>query len=236
MASYAPTYWGCVQTTLQRRYYESQGGEGTVLQWTSIITNQPDWVEICTWNDFNESTYVSPVNNPGQYSANVQSPNRCSHAGYLELSKYYIDWYKTGQQPATNQDALFYFYRTHSMLDTALNTNDTIHPQCWGGNIQDNLYCTLFLTAPAQLIISTGGNLTTNTLTAGLNQPEIPFRPGPQSFTVQRNGLTIMSAQGPDIQTNIQVYDYFTASGYAYATNTLLPPPTHLKVNGASAN
>ena len=27
-----------------------------------------DWVEICTWNDFNESTYVAPVEDPGVFT------------------------------------------------------------------------------------------------------------------------------------------------------------------------
>ena len=229
MASYAPTYWGSVQTTLQRRYYESQGGEGTALQWTSIITNQPDWVEICTWNDFTESTYVSPVNDPGQYFPNIESPYRYSHAGYLELSKHYIAWYKTGQEPPITQDALFYFYRTHPTSAVAANTNDTIHPQCWGGNCTDTIYNTLFLTAPAQLVVSSGGKLSTNSLSAGLNHVETPFTPGPQIFTLQRNGQTIISLPGPDIQSVVQVYDFFTASGYAYASPQPTPP-TNLRV------
>lgn len=237
MASYAPTYWGNVQTTLQRRYYETQGGEGTALQWMSIITNQPDWVEICTWNDFNESTYVSPVDNPGQYSANVQTPYRYSHAGYLELSKYFINWYKTGQQPPITQDALFYFYRTSPNSATATDTNDTIHPQCWGGtDCPDNIYNTLLLTAPAQLIVCSGGTLTTNSVPAGLSHVETPFTPGPQCFTVQRNGQNIITLQGTNILSTIVDYDYFTASGYAYATNTPLPPPTNLKVIRTGTN
>src|SRR5262249_5923256 len=59
MAGVCPHYWGMLQTADGRRYYETQGGEGLALQWSNILTNQPDWVEICTWNDFNESTYVA---------------------------------------------------------------------------------------------------------------------------------------------------------------------------------
>ena len=61
MCSFSPMYWGAVQP--DRRYYETCGGEGIELQWKSIVRQQPDWVEIVTWNDFNES-YVCPVASP----------------------------------------------------------------------------------------------------------------------------------------------------------------------------
>ncbi len=80
-------------------------------QWKAIIENRPDWVEIVTWNDFNES-YICPVDPPGTARAPSYVQSRPSHAGYLELNRYYIEWYKTGGQPAP-RDALFYFYRPH---------------------------------------------------------------------------------------------------------------------------
>ncbi len=113
MCSYSPMYWGAAQPN--RRYFETCGGEGRELQWKSIIQQQPDWVETVTWNDFNES-YVCPVAAPNS-SDSGRSPkavpsylkSRSSHAGYLELSRYYIQWYKSGKPPPL-KDALFYFY------------------------------------------------------------------------------------------------------------------------------
>jgi len=55
---------------------------GLISQWQSIISNQPDWVEIVTWNDFNESSYLSPVDDPGKYFSELQTPRRYSHNGY----------------------------------------------------------------------------------------------------------------------------------------------------------
>lgn len=216
MASASPSYWGNVQYSIGRRYFEFDGGEGTVMQWQGIITNQPDWVEITTWNDFNESTYISPVSNPGQYEAQVQVPVRYSHAGYLELAKRYIAWYKTGVPPATNDDALFYFYRTHSTNLVASATNDV--PVTWFvGDVADVIYNTLFLTAPAQLNVLSGTNSATYSLGTGLQQVRTPFAPGTQTFTLTRNGAQVLSVQGPPILSQITNYDYFTASGYAYA-------------------
>ena len=226
MASASPSYWGSVQNSIGRRYFEFDGGEGTVMQWQGIIANQPDWVEITTWNDFNESTYISPISNPGIYQSGLQVPVRYSHAGYLELAKRYIAWYKTGVPPATNKDALFYFYRTHSTNLVASATNDV--PVAWFlGDVADVIYNTLFLTAPAQLKVVSGTNSATYSLGAGLQQVRTPFAPGAQIFTLTRNGTQVLSAQGPPILSQITNYDYFTASGFTYG----LPVPINLNAN-----
>jgi glucan endo-1,3-alpha-glucosidase len=217
MGGYSPNYWGCRwPKNSGRPYYETQGGEGTVAQWMWIIANQPDWVEITTWNDFNESTYILPVDDPGRYT-NAQTPHRYSHAGYLELSKRYISWYKTGQEPPISQDALFYFYRIHSTNAVAGDTNDfPVHLWPNNGDVQDVIYATVFLTAPAQLEIISGKTLTTNSLPAGMSHVRTPFMPGAQIFAVKRNGTMVLFAQGPDILSQIKNYDYFPASGYVY--------------------
>jgi glucan endo-1,3-alpha-glucosidase len=223
MASVSPSYWGCVQTSLGRRYFEDDGGEGTITQWQSIIANQPDWVEITTWNDFNESTYLSPVNDPEQYEPQFATPHRYCHAGYLELTKRYIAWYKTGIPPATNQDALFYFYRNHSTNLVASAANDT--PVEWFlGDVADVIYNTMFLTAPAQLQVVSGTHSVTYSLGAGLQQVRTPFAPGTQTFTLLRNGAPVLSVQGAPIMSSITNYDYFTTSGFAYG----LQPPSNL--------
>jgi glucan endo-1,3-alpha-glucosidase len=229
MSSIAPTYWGHKQPTLGRRYYEFDGGEGIVSQWLSIITNQPDWVEIVTWNDFNESTYVSPVDDPGQYFAELKTPFRNSHKGYLELSKRYIAWYKTGAPPPISRDELYYFYRPHPKDAVATDTNDV--PVTWRtGNVQDTLNATVFLTAPASLEIVSGATSTTNSLPAGMSHVRVPFSVGPQILTLRRNGATVVSVQGPDIPAQIQNYDFFTTTGNIYGPDVRPAAPTDLQI------
>jgi glucan endo-1,3-alpha-glucosidase len=223
MASASPSYWGSVQYSVGRRYFEFDGGEGTVMQWQSIVNSQPDWVEITTWNDFNESTYISPIQDPALYETGLQVPVRYSHAGYLELAKRYISWYKTGVAPATNQDALFYFYRIHSTNLVASATNDV--PVTWFlGDVSNVVFNTLFLTAPAQLNVVSGTNSATYALGAGLQQVRTPFAPGRQIFTVTRSGAQVLAVEGPPILSQIINYDYFPASGFAYG----LPAPVNL--------
>lgn len=217
MCSFTPMYWGFSQP--DRRYYETCGGEGTELQWKSIIRQQPDWVEIVTWNDFNES-YICPVD------ASLASDNgrsrkplppylkgRSSHAGYLELSRYYIEWYKTGKQPPL-KDSLFYFYRLHPKDAVAKEDRPV---KAFHGDTQDVLYVTAMMTAPAELHVTSGGTKTVRLLKAGIQHVRIPFACGSQHFTVYRDGKVILSKAGEPITDRIDRYDFFPASGFAAA-------------------
>ena len=228
MASYTPSYWGCWQEN-GRRYFESDGGEGTIRQWQSIIQSQPDWVDLVTWNDFGESTYCTPVQNPEQYDPQLGFVHRNSHAGYLELTKHYITWFKTGKEPAVDRDCLFYFYRTQTKDSPAGDTNDTpVYSLI--GDVQDTIYTTVFLTAPATLETVSGTQQRTNSLNAGLNCVRTPFAAGSQSFTVRRNGLQVLNVKGPAIQSRFADYNYFPASGYGYRPT--LRSPDNLTISG----
>lgn len=234
MAGIAPHYWGSVQNSLGRRYYETDGGEGLIRQWLGLIQNQPDWVEICTWNDFNESTYISPVDNPQQYFPDLATPHRYSHKGYLELSKPYISWFKKGYLPAITNDAMFYFYRSHPMNLTASNTND-IGVTWRSGDMADQIYITTWLTAPAEVLVNSGGVLTTNATPSGFSSFRVSFTAGPQYFTLSRQGTILAATQGPDIASQITNYDFFPASGFVYGpnvygtNNSTVSPPTNLR-------
>jgi len=230
MAGCNPTYWGNSQKSTGRCYFETQGGNGIDRQWSWILTNQPDWVEIVTWNDFNESTYISPVDDPAKYEGcGLDTPRRNSHAGYLELTKRYISWYKTGQAPAITQDSLCFFYRTHSINAIASDVTD-VPVTASIGPMQDALYATVLLTAPANLETISGSTRTTNSLVTGINQVQIPFNAGSQKFTLRRNGLQILTVQGPDIQNQVTNYDYFTTSGFVYRPGHV--PPSNLSAAG----
>ena len=146
-------------------------GKGLKLQWKSIIEQQPDWVEIVTWNDFSES-YICPValsNSPGSGRSPDAVPpylkSRSSHAGYLEVSRYYIEWYKTGKQPPLT-DALFYFYRVHPKDAVAKEDRPV---KTFHGPVQDVLYVTTMMTVPAELQVTSGGTKTTHRSSRGFS-------------------------------------------------------------------
>jgi len=218
MASVTPYYWADCHSV--RQYYEYEGGIGLDNQWLSIINQQqPMWVAEATWNDYTESTYFSPSENVPQDVAGI--PNY-PHTGYFELNKYYIAWYKSGAQPPITRDALFYFYRPQSKSATPAHDSNycsisPISPQYLIGDIQDDLYVTTMLTAPATLKVTSGGVQKTYNVPAGIVHTDLPFSTDAQTFELWRNGVRIAETQGTNILSDPQTYDFNNTSGFAYA-------------------
>jgi glycosyl hydrolase family 71 len=206
LAGYYPFYWGSEQTNSGRRYYEYEGGKGTAAQWESIIKEQdPSWVEITTWNDFAESYLVAPEDD----QTGLYKP----HTAFMELNRYYIAWFKTGVQPEITKDAVFYFYRTHPMDLRA--TDDPLGPVTeLHGNVKDEIYVTVALTAPAALRIDSGDSQTTFPLDKGISQVSVPFHVGPQQFRLSRHSQLVGQIVGEPIQSKISVYNFYYTTGF----------------------
>ena len=234
MGGFTNTYWGTKQTSAGRRYFEYDEGQGAAANWAGIIAANPDWVEITTWNDFNES-YMMPIDDFARYNSwgNYQGFGWWkSHRGYAELDRYYIQWYKTGIEPTITDDAIFYFYRTHSMNLVAASDPDgpvtSFAPNFFTcrtqadcnmryGTVQDVIYLTVPLTEAASLIVSTGGQVSTYNLPAGMNHLTVPFKAGTQIFSLVRNNQTIASVTGDPILSQITYYNFWNTTGFVEA-------------------
>lgn len=212
MASYTPAYWGHKQPG--KRYYETAGGEGTELQWKSIIETQPEWVEIVTWNDFGEASYVCPIKDFSKALSFLEPPPRPCHAGYLELSRHFIQWYKKGREPAVEREGLFFFYRTHPK-DAVVEGERPVELR--KGVIEDVLYVTTLTNAAAELRVTTGGTeVAPIPVAPGLRHHRFPFKPGPQRFELWRGGKAVAATNGTTIESHPKHYNFVTATGYAY--------------------
>ena len=183
------------------RIYDSNGFEGVALQWEGAIRDQATWVEIVTWNDWGEASYVAPFGAPSEtrFWDNHWGP-MLSHSAYLSASRYYIDWYKTGSRPEIREDVLYYFYRTHSKNMPGIRKpgapdSGTGIP-CGADKLKDNVSATLFLTAPAQFTIHSGNSQQTVALAAGVQHVSRPFQPGLQRFVLTRGNETIIDKTG----------------------------------------
>jgi len=217
MGSVTPQYWGSRQISAGRRYFEYSGGEGLAAQWNSIITVQkPDWVECFTWNDFDEATYFSPIDDVNKYwpwAAHTKLGYYKCHAGATKLNQYYINWFKTGTQLFPTSDSLYCFYRTHPK--NAKATNDHVGPVTWFiGDCTDTLFVTTILTAPATLVVTSGTQTSTIAVPAGLHNSRVPFNVGGQSFQIVRGGKTVVSQTGePVVASPVEYnFNYYTAA------------------------
>jgi hypothetical protein len=215
IASYTPTYWAVCHPA--RQYTETQGGRGMENVWSSIIDKQhPRMVEIVTWNDYSESTFVQPTRIPLTKTAGIPS---LPHLGYYELLKYYVSWYKSKIKPTIIKDGLFFFHRIHPNNSVASDKTSgcslgaTPANQKWG-NVQDRIYVTTALTASAELVVKTGASVHRLPLSAGLHTVDVPFEAGRPTYELWRAGDKILSLTGDQIVETPDIYNFNVTSGY----------------------
>lgn len=188
------------------RLNETQGFKSMAQEWEGAIRDGATWIEITTWNDWAEKTYVAPFGPPGRTElwGNGNSDFgtiNYSHVAYLDASRYYIDWFKTGIAPQITEDKIFYFYRTEPKAATGkqfslAESKRGLKEISGAKDLQDKVFVTCFLTKPAQLIIHSGTTSQTFNVQAGMNHIEMPFALGVQRFVLARVGQILLDKTG----------------------------------------
>ena len=215
-----------------RWYNEYNGGEVQDEEWRSILLAQkPLWVQGVTWNDFGEYSRWSSADegpaSPWPYLAHSsQAGYYLQTLGQQALLRYYIQWYKTGQQPGFASDHLFAFYRTQPALldvpgdeankpgyvttDSGAGAGPSLAP--------DTFFLTTGLPAQRTLTVVNGGQTITRLVPAGLSFLRVgPFLPGSVKITLTKeDGTVTATLTGHDIASTAAFYDWSQWSGYAH--------------------
>ncbi len=165
--------------------YDEAGNTETLrYSWQGVITGDADWVNMPTWNDYSEGTSVAPSRQHGW--------------AYLDISDYYLTWWKTGTAPKIVRDGVYLTHRTQkyatkpSYAETKLMTlraNTT--------PARDTVEALVFLTAPATVTVKVGSATYTWDAPAGVNAKTFPLGYGTVSASVGRNGSTVAAVTSP---------------------------------------
>jgi len=128
-----------------------------VSRWKELIAmpTQPDFIEVVSWNDYGESHYIGPM--AGSPPSGTSWVSGFDHQSWLDMTDYFIKWYKTGSPPVITQDKVYYNYRPHSAMAVAVS--DPFGPPANASVTRDAVYAAVFLTpdSPAkQLKITIG--------------------------------------------------------------------------------
>jgi len=219
MAPVTPYYRGLASGT-NYRAFETNGFNGMADEWQAAIDADVDWVQIVTWNDWAESTYVAPI---GSTSSALVYNKRfgilLNHTGYLDASRYFIDWFKSGIKPAIERDEIFYFYRLHP-VDLQTNLIDAISsraafPPRSTGRLTSYIHVTAFVAQDASLQVTCGPNRWVLPLHAGFNEAAFPWTPGRPRFVLVRNGQAVLQKVGEETITRNDysgAFNYFSGS------------------------
>jgi glucan endo-1,3-alpha-glucosidase len=170
------------------RVFESGGFEGMAAQWTAAIESGADWVEIVTWNDWGEATYVAPYGGPREQDLwNYHWGPLLSHEGFLDASDYFIEWFKSAKPPKIERDRIFYFYRLHAKTTEGIASPDSGEqgrPRGWQ-DLDDRLYITAFLTRPLTVDATIGDRHASASLDSGVTHRRFDIGEGAVSLSVR---------------------------------------------------
>lgn len=130
-----------------------------VNRWKELIAmpTQPDFIQIVSWNDYGESHYIGPM--AGSPPAGTNWLSGFDHQSWLDMTDYFITWYKTGSPPAITQDKVYYNYRPHAAM--AVASSDPLGPPTNASVSRDAVHAAVFLTSDStarQLRITIGNS------------------------------------------------------------------------------
>lgn len=155
-------------------------------RWDQILSmsDQLDFVEIVTWNDYGESHYIGPYNTPHTDDGSSKWAAGLDHSAMLELAVPYIEAFKTGASaPVIKDEMLVYWYRPH-LKDASCDNTDVCGSKPTGWSFLDDA---VFVAAATQsggtVTVTSGSNApVTSSVAAGIQVFQVPMGVGAQSF------------------------------------------------------
>jgi hypothetical protein len=166
-------------------YEEAQNTTTLRQTWTAAIAGDADWVFLPTWNDYSEATSFAPSAQHGW--------------SFLDVSSYYLTWWRTGREPTVVRDGLYLSHRTQPYDATPTFPQTTLMKLRPGSTKpRDTVEALVFLTAPATVTLQVGDQVHRWDAPAGLSVHTEPLAPGTVSGRVERDGQVTTSVTSPN--------------------------------------
>ncbi|CAD0091638.1 unnamed protein product [Aureobasidium vineae] len=212
-------------------------------RWNQVMSVQPDFVEILTWNDWGESHYIAPLDNRqwGLFSAgNGNAPYNYAegmpHDGWRQFLPYVIDMYKNGRASISTEGLVAWYRKSPG---SACSSGGTTGNSASQGQqeypptqvAQDKVFFSALLTSSADVVVSIGGTTQTGSWEntpgggSGIYHGSVLFNGrGAVTVKISRNGKVIMQINGDSITdscTNgIENWNAWVGSASASATGS----------------
>ncbi|MEU8139717.1 glycoside hydrolase family 71 protein [Streptodolium elevatio] len=189
----------------QSIFDEAGNTENLRATWEGAIDKGADWVQLTTWNDYSEGTQFAPSVHNGRV--------------YLDISSYYLTWFKRGAKPAIVRDVAYVTHRRQFVADkpTAAGQTKFMAPRGGTTTPRDTVEALVFLTAPADVRVQSGAQTRDGQAGAGMTALVHPLASGAQSVTVTRGTGTVASVRSPfEVGRDLVVQDLqYVAAGSA---------------------
>lgn len=158
-------------------------------RWEQLIEHrdQVDIVEVISWNNYGESTYVGPVG--AEQPGSQAWVTGYDHTPWLKMTSMYARAFKSGTAPPIEEDRLFVFSRSHPASADA--PDGLGRPNHWDWE-EDVLQAVVFSTAPGTVTLTSGGNSKAFEIQAGISKVRVENAPGMIRATLSRDGKTVV--------------------------------------------
>lgn len=207
MAGVAPYYFRALEPD---NWLNAQDDNMWVDRWMNLLKVKPNFIEIVTWNDFGESSYVGPANTQ---STEVDYYGNLNHSAFYNMAKIFIKAYKAGQTEISvtpEDEDVFFMYRTQPAESNGIQDNgfwqQTLPKNAT--SCKDNVYIFSFLTSPATIYLKSGETTYPVAAQAGVSKGTVPFHFGTQSITASRPlHYGKLQKSGPAISGELNKYN-----------------------------
>ena len=159
-------------------FWEARNTELFRVLWTQAINGPSLYAHILTWNDYSESTEIQP-------SSGTQFL-------FYDLCAFYIQWFKTREQPTIIEDALYYSHRTEIYQNGERSKDDDQPFKLMGKTpISNDIEIVALLKKPAIVEIELDGRTIRQSgdKVAVLRMPALVGRP---VFRIYRDGIIVV--------------------------------------------
>ncbi len=166
------------------RFAEAGNTATLRASWGAAIEAGADEVQLVTWNDYSESTHLAPSLAHG--------------TAFLEISRYYAEWFETRREPSITSELLVLSHRVHPAAAAPPPGQLAMAPDLAGPvPVRDQVEALVMLRQPAQVEVRTTTGATMFTAPAGVSAFTVPLVAGDVSARVIRGGATVVEAASP---------------------------------------
>ena len=194
---------------------ESANTEATRAYWEKAIREDPDMIQMVTWNDYSEG--------------NTYQPSEGAGYGPLTVASWYIEKYKHGSYPQILKDELILTNR-NQFAGSAWTSGHTATVKQWDRGqqrttVRDTVEVLTFLTKPTTVTVTIGGAVQSYQAPAGMFAKTFPLGVGSVSASTAR-GLAVTSpvtvTRAP-LQQDMSYYWAVASRGTAGQRDSMTP-------------
>jgi hypothetical protein len=197
-------------------FQEAQNTTNLRATWKLAIDSDAELVQLTTWNDYAEGSELAPSAQQGW--------------SYLDLSAYYLTWWKTGRAPKVVRDTVYLTHRTQSSSSKPSFPQTKLMTSAGGSPTRDTVEALTFLTAPGVVTVRVGSKTHTCSVGSGVDTCTVPLGTGTVTASVTRGGATTAAVTSPFTVTSTPVVQNLR---YVATTSRTVPAAAPVKATPA---